>query len=39
VLELEGGTGTLCDLGLDKATAEASIIRAVDAARMAHEQE
>ena len=39
LLELEDGTGALCDLGIDKATAEAGITAAVDAALAAHEQE
>ena len=39
LLELEDGTGTLADLGVDKATAEANITSAVDAGIAAHDQE
>ncbi|MGH3906979.1 MAG: Clp protease N-terminal domain-containing protein [Pseudonocardiaceae bacterium] len=38
LLELEDGTGVLAGLGVDKATAEASIAAAVAAALAAHEQ-
>jgi len=38
LLELEDGTGVLAGLGVDKATAEANITRAVAATRAAHEQ-
>src|SRR5450631_447070 len=38
LLELEDGTGVLADVGVDKATAEAHITRAVDAATAAHGQ-
>ncbi|MEU4997932.1 Clp protease N-terminal domain-containing protein [Streptomyces sp. NPDC021622] len=38
LLEAEDGAGTLAGLGIDKATAEANIVQAVEAIRAAHEQ-
>ena len=38
LLELEGGTGSLAGLGVDKATAEANIVAVVEASVPAHEQ-
>jgi Clp amino terminal domain, pathogenicity island component len=38
LLELEDGTGVLAGLGVDKATAEANITRAVDTSLADHEQ-
>ena len=39
LLELEGGTGSLSGLGVNKATAEADIVAAVEASVQAHDQE
>ena len=38
LLELEGGTGPLAGLGVNKATAEGNIVAAVGASVPAHEQ-
>lgn len=38
LLEAEDGAGALAGLGIDKATAEANIVQAVEAIRAAHEQ-